>query len=142
MRYSIRLVGAYLSRLSGRNITGAAAVFSVFVAIAFELLSAVFAGKRVVGLSVDRILVVVPPIHPAAIRAELLLPATLGLHQRLTTILTSLGTGNVPVAVDVRTNGAGRQAQLSCDLGRTVSLQPHIVNGDLILQFHSDTPSV
>ena len=53
-----------------------------------------------------------------------------------------LSAGYVPVAVDVRTNGAGRQTQLSSDLGRTVSLQPHIVNGDLILQFHSDTPSV
>ena len=57
-------------------------------------------------------------------------------------MLTSFGAGNVPMAVDVGPYGAGTQAKLSSDLGRTVSLQPHIVNGDLILQFHSDTPSV
>ena len=84
----------------------------------------------------------VPPCHPAVVRAELLLPATLGLHQRLTTILTSPGAGDMPVAMDVGTNGAGAKAKLGSNLGRTVSLQPHIVNGDLILQFHSDTPSV
>jgi hypothetical protein len=102
----------------------------------------VLADQFVIGLLVDFLLVAIPPSHPAAIRAELLLPATFGLHQRLTTVFAGLGAWNVPVAVDVRTNGAGRQAQLSCDLGRTVSLQPHIVNSDLILQFHSDTPSV
>jgi len=57
-------------------------------------------------------------------------------------VLAGFGAGDVPVAVDVGTNGAGRQAQLGSDHGRTVSIQPHIVNGDLILQFHSDTPSV
>ena len=100
MRYSIRLVGAYLSRLSGRNITGAAAVFSVFVAIAFELLSAVFAGKRVVGLSVDRILVAVPPIHPAAIRAEFFLPAPLRLHNGSSALQALFRVGDIWIAMD------------------------------------------
>ena len=57
-------------------------------------------------------------------------------------MLTSLGAGNVSVAMDVGSYSAGRKSQLGSDLGRTVSLQPHIVNGDLILQFHNDTPSV
>ena len=57
-------------------------------------------------------------------------------------MFAGLGAGDMPVAVDVGTNGAGRQTQLGGNHGRIVSLQPHIVNGDLILQFHSDTPSV
>ena len=100
------------------------------------------ADQFVIGLLVDFLLVAVPPSHPAAIRAELLLPATFGLHQRLTAVFAGLGAGNMPVAVDVGTNGAGKQTQLGSDLGRRVSFQPHIVNGDLILQFHNDTPSV
>ena len=57
-------------------------------------------------------------------------------------MLAGFGTGDVPVAVDVGSYSAGRESQLGGDFGRTVSLQPHIVNGNLILQFHSDTPSV
>jgi hypothetical protein len=68
----------------------------------------VLADQFVIGLLVDFLLVAIPPSHPAAIRAELLLPATLGLHQRLTTVFAGLGVWNVSVAVDVRTNGAGR----------------------------------
>jgi hypothetical protein len=68
----------------------------------------VLAGQFVIGLLVDFLLVAVPPSHPTAIRAELLLPATFGLHQRLTAVFAGLGAWNVPVAMDVRTNGAGR----------------------------------
>ena len=112
------------------------------IPIADKLLSALLAGQFIEGLLVDFFFMAVPPSHPAAIRAKLLLPATLGLHQRLSAILAGFRAGNVPVAVDVGPYGAGTQAKLSGDLGRTVSLQPHIVNGDLILQFHSDTPSL
>lgn len=35
-----------------------------------------------------------------------------------------------------------RQSQFCGNHGRTVSLKPHIVDGDFILQSHSDTPSV
>ena len=100
------------------------------------------AGQFVIGLLVDFFFVAVPVSHPAGIRAELLLPATLRLLDPLAAVLAHFDTGDMPVAVDVGTNGAGRQTQLGSDLGRRVSFQPHIVNGDLILQFHNDTPSV
>jgi len=103
----MRLPGAYLSCPTGCTVAFPAAVFSVAVAIAIKLLSALLADQFVIGLLVDIFFVAVPVSHPAGVRAELLLPATLGLHQRLTTILTSLGTGNVPMAVDMGTNGAG-----------------------------------
>ena len=35
-----------------------------------------------------------------------------------------------------------RESQFRGDHGRTVSLQPHIVDGDFVLLSHSDTPSV
>ena len=57
-------------------------------------------------------------------------------------MLAGFGAGDVPVAMDAGTDGAGVKAKFGSNHGRTVSLQPHIVNGDLILQFHSDTPSV
>ena len=100
------------------------------------------AGQFVIGLLVDFFFVAVPIRHPAAIRAELFLPATLRLLDPLAAVLAHFDAGDMPVAVDVGTNGAGRQAQLGSDLGRRVSFQPHIVNGDLILQFHNNTPSV
>ena len=46
------------------------------------------------------------------------------------------------MAVDMGPDRSRREAQLGGDHGRTVSLQPHIVDGDFILQSHSDTPSV
>ena len=100
------------------------------------------AGERIKRLLVDFFFVAVPIRHPAAIRAELFLPATFGLHQRSAAVFAGFGTGDIGVAVDMGTNGAGRQTQLGSDHRRTVSLQPHIVDGDFILQSHSDTPSV
>ena len=96
----------------------------------------------VIGFSADFRLVAVPPCHSAGIGAELLLPATFGLHQRSAAILAGSGSGNVGVAVNVGTNRSCRDSQLCGDHGRTVSLQPHIVDGDFILQSHGDTPSV
>ena len=104
----MRLPGAYWSRLSGCNVAGPAAVFAIAVAIAIKLLSALLAGQFVIGLLVDFFFVAVPPSHPAPIRAELLFPVSLRLDQRLTAVFAGLGAWNVPVAMDVRTNGAGR----------------------------------
>ena len=44
--------------------------------------------------------------------------------------------------MDMGSDRSGGQAQCCGNHGRTVSLQPHIVDGDFILQSHSDTPSV
>ena len=98
--------------------------------------------KIVVGFSADIPLVAVPPCHSAGIGAELFLPAAFGLHQRSAAILAGSGSGNIGVAVDMGTNRSCRNSQLGGDHGRTVSLQPHIVDGDFILQSHGDTPSV
>ena len=96
----------------------------------------------IVGFPADIRLVAVPPGHPAGIGAELLLPATFRLYQRSTAVFAGFGAGDVGVAMDMGTNCPGRQSQFGGDHGRTVSLQPHIVDGDFILQSHSDTPSV
>ena len=138
----MRLPGAYLSRLSGRNIAGTAAKFPVFVTIAFKLLSAVLARKMVISFSADICLMAVPPVHTAGIGAELLLPAALRLYQRSAAVFAGFGTGDVGVAVDMGPDRSCRESQFRGNHGRTVSLQPHIVNGDFILQSHSDTPSV
>ena len=122
--------------MSGRNITGPAAVFSVFIAIALKLLSAVLAHQIIICFSVDILLVAVPPCHPAGIGAKFLLPATFGLHQRSAAIFAGFGTGDIGMSMNVGPNRAGGQTQLGGDHGRTVSLQPHIVNGDFILQSH------
>ena len=104
VRYRIRLPGEYLFCLSGCNITGPAAVFAVFVAIALKLLSAVLAYEIIVGFSADILLVTVPPGHSAGIGAEFLFPAAFGLHQWLAAILTSFRAWDNRVAVDVRTH--------------------------------------
>lgn len=96
----------------------------------------------VIGFSADFRLVAVPPCHSAGIGAELLLPAAFWLHQRFATVLADLRSWNIGVAVNVGSDRSGGQPQLCGDHGRTVSLQPHIVDGDFILQSHGDTPSV
>ena len=96
----------------------------------------------VIGFPADILLVAVPPCHSAGIGAEFLLPAVFGLHQRSAAILAGSGSGNIGVAVDMGTNRSCRNSQFGGDHGRTVSLQPHIVDGDFILQSHGDTPSV
>ena len=98
--------------------------------------------KIVVGFSADIPLVAVPPRHPAGIGAEFLLPATFGLHQRSAAILAGSGSGDIGVAVDMGSDRSCGQSKFCGDHGRTVSLQPHIVDGDFILQSHGDTPSV
>lgn len=40
------------------------------------------------------------------------------------------------MAMDMGPNGTLRQSQRGGDHGRTVSLQPHIVDGDFVLQSH------
>ena len=96
----------------------------------------------VIGFPADILLVAVPPCHSAGIGAELLLSAAFGLHQWLAAILTSFCVWDNRVAMDVRTHRSFGQTKSCGDHGRTVSLQPHIVDGDFILQSHSDTPSV
>ena len=100
------------------------------------------AHKTVISFSADILLVTVPPFHPADVGAEFLFPAAFGLHYRSAAVLADLGSGNAWVAVDMGSDSARRKAQFCGDHGRTVSLQPHIVDGDFILQSHGDTPSV
>lgn len=46
------------------------------------------------------------------------------------------------MSMNVGPNRSCRESQFCSDHGRTVSLQPHIINVYFILQSHSDTPSV
>ena len=98
--------------------------------------------EAIIGFSADLRLMAVPPDHPADIGAELFLPATFGLHQRSAAILAGFGSGNVWITMNMGSDSSGRQTQFRGDHGRTVSLQPHIVDSDFVLQSHSDTPSV
>jgi len=102
----------------------------------------VLAYEIIVGFSADILLMAVPPCHPTGIGAELLLPAAFGLHQRSAAMLAGSGSGDIGVAVDMGSDRTRGQSQFCGNHGRTVSLQPHIVDGDFILQSHSDTPSV
>jgi len=102
----------------------------------------VLACKIVISFSADILLVAVPPCHTAGIGAEFLFPAAFGLHQWSAAVLANLGSGNIGVPVNVGSDRSGGQTKPCGDHGRTVSLQPHIVDGDFILQSHSDTPSV
>lgn len=130
------MTGAYLSCSSGCNVAGAAAVFSVFVAIAIELLSAVLAGQTIKCFFVDFVLVAVPISHPTLVRAEFLFLAVIRLNHRFPTLPAYLIRGQYGMPVDVGTDGAGRQSKGSGDLGRGMPLQPHIVDGDFVLQSH------
>ena len=96
----------------------------------------------VIGFSADFRLVAVPPCHSAGIGAEFLLPAAFGLYQRSAAVFADLGARAVGMAMDMGSDRSGRQSQLCGDHGRTVSLQPHIVDSDFVLQSHGDTPSV
>ena len=98
--------------------------------------------EAIIGFSADLRLMAVPPDHPADIGAELFLPATLRLHQKLSTVLAHFSAWDNRIAMNMGTNRSGRQSQHCGNHGRTVSLQPHIINGDFILQSHSDTPSI
>lgn len=100
------------------------------------------AHKIVVGFPADIFLVAVPPGHTADIGAELFLPASLWLHQRSAAVFAGFGTGDIGVSVDMGPDRSCRESQLRGNHGRTVPLQPHIVDGDFFLQSHSDTPSV
>ena len=106
VRYKIRLSGAYLSCLSGCDIAGSTAVLTVFVAIAFKLLSAMVTGKLVIGSSIDILLMTVPPCHTTGIGAEFLLPTAFWLPQRFAAVLAGLGVGDIWMTMDVRTNGS------------------------------------
>lgn len=100
------------------------------------------AHKIIVGFSGDILLMGVPPRHPAGIGAELFLPAAFGLHQRLAAVFAGFGPGDIGMPMNMGSDRSSRQSQFCGNHGRTVSLQPHIVNSDFILQSHSDTPSV
>ena len=80
------------------------------------------AGQFVEGLLVDFLLVAVPPSHPADVRTELLLPATLGLYQGVATVLAALFITHMAVAMDMGPYGAGRKSQLGGNHRRTVPL--------------------
>lgn len=87
-RYRIIRVWNSLSVLSGIEITGSAAEFSILVSIGGELLSAMLTNQIVIGLFVDLILVAVPVGHTASVRTELFLPAASGLFNGFATLQT------------------------------------------------------
>ena len=100
-RYRISRVWNSLSALSGIEVTGSVAEFSILVSIGGELLSTMLTKQIVIGLFVDLILVAVPVGHAASVRTELFLPAASGLFNGPAALQTYPRSGNVGVAVYV-----------------------------------------
>ena len=115
------------------NITDSTAVFAIFVAIAFKLLSAVVALKVIVCFSVYCVLMGVPPEHSAGVRAKLFLSAFRNIRYNLAALLAKLGIGAFCIPMYVRTHGPGRQTELGCDTCGTASLKPHIIDCNFLL---------
>lgn len=132
-RYRMSLVRNSLSPLSGIEVAGTAAVFSIFISICDKSLSALLANQIVIGLLVDLILVTVPVGHPAFVRTEFLLPASCRLFNGFAALETYACSRYLRMTVNVRFNGAVRQLQHFGYGGYTVSFQAHIVDGVDIL---------
>jgi len=82
----------------------------------------VLAGEGVECLFVYGILVAVPPSHTAGIRAELLLPAMLGLLHRFSALPANLGVWDYRMAVDIGTDSSGWDIQRCGNLRRGMPL--------------------
>ena len=100
-RYRISRAWNSSSALSGIEVTGSAAEFSVLVSIGGELLSTMLTKQIVIGLFVDLILVAVPVGHAASVRTELFLPAASGLFNGFAALQTYPRSWNVRVAAYV-----------------------------------------
>ena len=102
-----------LSKLYGSfpeigNVAGATAVFSIFVSIAFKLLSAELAYQTIVCFALYQMLVAVPPGHAAAARTEFLGACARWLEHRPATVQAGSGVWNIRVAPDVGIDGVHR----------------------------------
>ena len=87
------------------EITVPAAVFTILVSIAFELLSAMGAYEGVIGLLLNLLPVAVPPCHAALVGAEMFyLPAD-WLNHDLATVPASLAAIEFGVAANVGADG-------------------------------------
>lgn len=100
-RYRISRVWNSLSALSGIEVTGSVAEFSILVSIGGELLSTILTNQIVIGLFADFILVAVPVRHTASIRTELFLPAASRLFNGSATLQTHPRSWHLRVAAYV-----------------------------------------
>ena len=100
-RYRISRVWNPLSALSGIEVTGPAAEFTILVSIRGELLSAMLTSQIIIGLFVDLVLVVVPVGHTASVRTEPFLPAASGLFNGSATLQTYPRSRNIRVTAYV-----------------------------------------
>ena len=123
------------------GIAGAAAVFSILVAIAFKLLSAELAFQTIVCFALDLILVAVPPCHPAVARAVLLGAFAARLDHRPTAVPTCPGIWDLRVSPDMGIDGVHRQPQRGRDSRRFYAIDPHVVDGGSIFLTHDDRSS-
>ena len=132
-RYRIR---SFCGVALGAEITVPAAVFTILVSIAFELLSAMGTGEGVIGLLLNLLPVAVPPCHTALVGAEMFYLPAHGLCHDLAAILARLAAVKLRVAANMGTDGAGWDAQGQGDFGTGLSLLEHLVDDLGVLFFH------
>ena len=118
------------------EITVPAAVFTILVSIAFELLSTMGTGEGVIGFLLNLLPVAVPPCHAAFVGAEMFhLPAH-WLNHDLTTVLARLTAIEFRMAANMGTDCTGRDSQNQGDFSGVLSLLEHLVDDFDILFFH------
>ena len=113
-----------------------AAVFTILVSIAFELLSAMGTHEGVIGFLLNLLPVVVPPCHAALIGAEVLYFPSYRLHHDLSAVPARLAAVEFRVAANMSADGAGWDAYGQRDFSAGFSLLKHLVNCFDILFFH------
>ena len=97
------------------EITVPAAEFTIWVSIAFKLLSAMGTDNFVVGFFLNLLPVAVPPCHAALIRAKQLFLSSRQRHNLLAAVFAGVSSYQVWVAADMGTDGMDRDTQLPGD---------------------------
>ena len=112
--------------LSAAGVAFLAAVFPIFVSIAFKLLSAVFADKTVVRFPPDVFRVTVPPCVPASVGTKQLDLFANRLNDRLSAVPADALNhilGRMPA--DIGANGIYRHSQRQSNFRRRFSPGAH-----------------
>ena len=78
-----------------------------------------------------------PPLHTAGVRAELLHPVVWYLHHGSAAVHTAERSGTDRMPANMGAYGVGRYFENRSNLPGEVTLYPEIVYSDFILWFHS-----
>jgi hypothetical protein len=118
------------------EITVPAAVFTILVSIAFELLSTMGTYEGVICFLLNLLPVAVPPCHTALVGAEVFYFPTDRLHHDLAAVSARFATVEFWMAANMGADGAGWDAQGQGDFGAGLSILEHLVDDFDVLLFH------